>query len=214
MRRTCGFYHQPPDMYQAPVGNMFSPVGRDRGGIVDEWGGASNFVTNEWGNASNFVSNEWGGASNFVSSSSRGRRGRWSDSSDGRSYRLLQQSYSLLQLSKEKESKKIKKLEKELKLMRKDKEALQRRVDQLEKLQKTVKIELPSTVAEDDMHRVAKDFEVQFDKTWKESYEIQIKKEPEQAAIQCNTCDSIFKTVGLLRRHMRCEHSSVITSNQ
>jgi len=51
-------------------------------------------------------------------------------------------------------------------------------------------------------------------KTWRESYEIQIKKEPEQAAIQCNTCDSIFKTVGLLRRHMRCEHSSVITSNQ
>merc|ERR1719320_1828835 len=104
MQRTCSIYNQPPGMYQAPVGNMFSPVGRDRGGIV-----------NEWGNASNFVSNEWGGASNFVSSSSRGRRGRWSDSSDGRSYRLLQQSYSLLQLSKEKESKKIKKLEKELK---------------------------------------------------------------------------------------------------
>jgi len=290
MRRTCGFYHQPPDMYQAPVGNMFSPVGRDKGRIVDEWGSASNFVTNEWGsasnfvsdewgNASNFVTNEWGSASNFVSPSSRGRR---SDSSDGRSYSLLQQS-------KERDSEKIKKLEKELKLMREDKEALQRRVDQLEKLLKIEKDELLSTVAEDNMHRVAKDFEVQFDKTWKESYETQIKnlkaelqslyneenpvtamektprvkkrspiakkkltnalkkfesvrkrvsapkktpiakrklanalrklisvekKEPEQAVIKCNTCDLIFKTAGLLRRHMRCEHSSVITSNQ
>jgi len=268
MRRTCGFYHQPPGMYQAPVGNMFSPVGRERRGIV-----------NEWVSASNFVSDEWGSASNFVSPSSRGQ---CSDSSDGRSYSLLQQS-------NERDSEKIKKLEKELKLTREDKEALHRRVDQLEKILKIEKDELPSTVAEDNMHRVAKDFEVQFDKTWKESYETQIKnlkaelqslyneenpvtamektprvkkrspiakkkltnalkkfesvrkrvsapkktpiakrkianalrklisvekKEPEQAVIKCNTCDLIFKTAGLLRRHMRCEHSSVISDNQ
>jgi len=249
--RNCNFFHHPVGMFPAPRGNIYSPV--DRGGIV----------------------NEWGGSSSFVSPSSRGRRGGLNN---GGSFSLKQQSTK----TKE-ESEKIKKLEKELRVVKEEKKALQRRIDQLEKLVKSkeVKDTLPTAVIENNLSMVAKDFEEQFDKSWKESYEKQIKdlkaeletlydketpifaKEktpnakkkspiakkkfkdvlkkfasgrkqdsaprkssvakkklagalrklisvekngPEQAKFQCNTCDSIFKTSGLLRLHMRYKH--------
>ena len=40
------------------------------------------------------------------------------------------------------------------------------------------------------------------------------KNKPEHAMIKCNTCDLMFKTTGLLRRHTRLKHSSVLTNNK
>merc|ERR1711936_1385933 len=40
------------------------------------------------------------------------------------------------------------------------------------------------------------------------------KNEPEHAMLKCNTCDFMFKTTGLLRRHTRLKHSSVLTNNK
>jgi len=220
---------------------MYSPVGR--GGIVNEWGGND-------------------GASNFASSSSRVRRGR---RNSGRANNLMQQQ------PKKEESEKIgdvKKLENELRVMRKDKEAMEKKFCQMEELLKIKEGELATAVAENNKFKVEKDFEVQFDKSWKETYETQIrnlkaeletlKEEPVSAMekspntkkkspfvkkklasalkkfvsvkkkigstqkksdamkklIKCNTCDLMFKTTGLLRRHTRLKHSSVLTNNK
>jgi len=231
---------------------MYSPVGR--GGIVNEWGGND-------------------GASNFASSS-RVRRGR---RNSGRANRLMQQQPKKAD---------VKKLENELRVMRKDKEVMERKFGQMEELLKIKEGELAAAVAENNKFKVEKDFEVQFDKSWKESYETQIrnlkaeletlkeepvsamekspnskkkspivkkklasalkkfvsvkrkivstqkkspiakkkladvmkkmreKYEPEHAMLKCNTCDLMFKTTGLLRRHTRLKHSSVLTNNK
>merc|ERR1712013_169092 len=74
-----------------------------------------------------------------------------------------------------KESNMIKKLKKKLRLVREDKQAMKTRIDQLEELLKSKEGELLPAVAENNMHKVAKDFEVQLDKTWKECYETQIR---------------------------------------
>jgi len=241
---------------------MYSPVGR--GGIVNEWSGND-------------------GASNFASSSSRVRRAR---RNSGRANNSMQQQ------PKKEETEKIrdvKKLENELRVMRKDKEAMERKFGQMEELLKIKEGELATAVAENNKFKVEKDFEVQFDKSWKESYETQIrnlkaeletlqdkeepvsamekstnnkkspivkkklasalkkfvsvkkkiglsqkkspiakkkladamkklicvkKNERERAMIKCNTCDLMFKTTGLLRRHTRLKHSSVLTNNK
>jgi len=250
-------------MFQTSMGNMYSPVGR--GGVVNEWGGGNH------------------GASNFVSPSSRVRKGR---RSNGHSANLMKEQ------PKKEESEKIsdvKKLENELRVVREGKEALKRKFDQLEELLKIKEGELATAVAENNKFKVEKDFEVQFDKSWKESYETQIrnlkaqletlrakkepvsasekspntrknspivkkkltnvikkfvsvknkfasakkspiakkklakavrklilveKKEPGEAMIKCSKCDLNFKTAGLLRRHMRIKHSSVISNNK
>merc|ERR1719369_2088583 len=228
--RNCYFYHQPP-MFQASRGNMYSPVGR--GGIVNEWGGND-------------------GASNFASSS-RVRRGR---RNSGCANRLMQQQPKKAD---------VKKLENELRVMREDKKVMERKFGQMEELLKIKEGELAAAVAENNKFKVEKDFEVQFDKSWKESYETQIrnlkaeletlkeepvsamekspnskkkspivkkklasakkkladvmkkmrqKYEPEHAMLKCNTCDLMFKTTGLLRRHTRLKHSSVLTNNK
>jgi len=234
---------------------MYSPVGR--GGIVNEWGGND-------------------GASNFASSS-RVRRGR---RNSGRANRLMQQQPKKAD---------VKKLENELRVMREDKEVMERKFGQMEELLKIKEGELATAVAENNKFKVEKDFEVQFDKSWKESYETQIrnlkaeletlqdkeepvsamekspntqkkspivkkkfanalkkfvsvkkkivstqkkspiakkkladamkkmicveKNEPEQAMIKCDTCDLMFKTTGLWRRHTRLKHSLVLTNN-
>jgi len=234
---------------------MYSPVGR--GGIVNEWGGND-------------------GASNFASSS-RVRRGR---RNSGRANRLMQQQPKKAH---------VKKLENELRVMREDKEVMERKFGQMEELLKIKEGELATAIAEINKFKVEKDFEVQFDKSWKESYETQIrnlkaeletlrakkepvsaaekspntrknspivkkkltnvikkfvsvknkfasakkspiakkklakavrklilveKKEPGEAMIKCSKCDLNFKTAGLLRRHMRIKHTSVISNNK
>jgi len=261
--RANNLMQQQP-MFQASRGNMYSPVGR--GGIVSEWGGND-------------------GTSNFASSSTRVRRGR---GNSGRANKSMQQQ------PKKEESEKntdVKKLENELRVMREDKEVMERKFGQMEELLKIKEGELATAVAENNKFKVEKDFEVQFDKSWKESYETQIKNlkaeletlqdkvepvsamekstnnkkspivkkklasalkkfvsvkkkiglsqkkspiakkkladamkklicveknepKPKQAMIKCNTCDLMFKTTGLLRRHTRLKHSSVLTNNK
>ena len=82
------------------------------------------------------------------------------------------------QQPKKEESEKItdlKKLENELRVMREDKEAMERKFGQMEELLKIKEGELTTAVAENNKFKVEKDFEVQFDKSWKESYETQIR---------------------------------------
>jgi len=262
-------------MFQASIGNMYSPVGRR--GIVNGWGG-NHGASNSVSPSSRGRGGGNHGASNFVSPSSRVRRGR---QSSGRSSNLIQQQS---QKEESEDTSDVKKLENELREMRKDKEALKRKFGQLEELLKIKEGELATAVAENNKFKVEKDFEVQFDKSWKENYETQIrnlkveletlrdkkepasatgkspntkknspivkknltnvirkfasvkkkivskkspiakkklanairklilveKSEPQESIIKCSTCDMMFKTAGLLRRHMRIKHSSVI----
>ena len=59
--------------------------------------------------------------------------------------------------------------------MREDKEAMERKFGQMEELLKIKEGELATAVAENNKFKVEKDFELQFDKSWKESYEKQIR---------------------------------------
>ena len=96
------------------------------------------------------------------------------------------------------------------------------RVCQLEGLLKAKEEALSRIVVENNKYKVVKDFKEVFEKSWKESCDKEIKNlktelelmsaklkrsDIENSVIKCDKCVLSFKTVGLLRRHVRFLHS-------
>ena len=118
---------------------------------------------------------------------------------------------------------KIKELHLKLKIAKEDKEVLKNKISSLEESLRAKEDELSRAKTEINNYKIEKDFDSQLEKSWKHSYDKevdQLKKELEVMSAElniskgnsdsntneCQKCNVVFKTAGLLRRHTRFEH--------
>ena len=118
---------------------------------------------------------------------------------------------------------KIKELHLKLEIAEDDKEVLKNKISSLEESLRAKEDELSRAKTEINNNKIEKDFDSQLEKSWKHSYDKevdQLKKELEVLSAElniskgnsysntseCQKCNEVFSTAGVLRRHTRGEH--------
>jgi len=173
-------------------------------------------VVNEWDNFSYNGSSNLG--SNNLGKRQQGRRSEGRSSLESVQYQEESKDPLLGRNSNET----INELQNEIKVLKESNELLKERIGQLEELLKAKEELLSHIVEENNKYKIVKDFKEVFEKSWKESCEKEIKNlktelelmsaklkrsDIENSVIKCDKCVLSFKTVGLLRRHVRFHHS-------
>ena len=145
-------------------------------------------------------------------------------------YEYVERSDSWIKNLIDQKNVEIKELHSKLKIVKEDKEAMKNKISNLEESLSAIEDELSRAKTEINKYKIEKDYESQFEQSWKLSYDRevdQLKKELEVVSAElnktkensnfnmneCQKCNVVFKTAGLLRRHTRFEHDGNVLIN-